>query len=197
MPAVVRVVNPPAAPVIGLPEARQYLKVDDDADDLVIRKLLASAAADAGQECGRGFGVATYSVTFDGFPIVECRAVPIRLPVRPVTEVVALRYRDADGVLVTMPTTDYWVGSQAGVVFPVAGAWPATQTGRPECVEVEFTAGHAPADLPPQAWAAIMLILADRYEHRGDEGDATEWPAVKMDVPLAAKRLLWQLHLGW
>jgi hypothetical protein len=67
--------------------------------------------------------------------------------------------------------------------------WPVTQAGRPEAVEVDFEAGYATvAAIPAEAIQAVLLIVADRYEHRGDEEGR--------EIPPAAHRLLNLLRWG-
>lgn len=190
MPLSVRVVTAPTELPVSLDEAKQHLRVEHTADDALLTRMIRAAAADAGLECGRGLGVARYALTLDSFPGLATLPAVV-LPVRPVlaSPAVAVTYYDEDGAQVAMDAADFWVGYNTGRLFPAAGAWPATQCGRPEAVEVQFSAGSAAAAVPHQAWQAVLLILADRYEHRGDGED-------RRLIPEAARRLLFQLHDG-
>lgn len=189
MPATCTLVTPPADPAVSPSQAKAHLRVTHGLEDDLIVRLARGAAADATAACGLGAGVGTYLATVDGFPVMGgsgCRV--IRLPVRPVVSVAAVRYRDTAGVQQTLSAGRYAHASRSGRVYPVGDGWPATDDG-PESVEVEFTAGLSPAACPPQLVDAILLILGDRYHHRGDGDD-------RLAVPAAALRLLWQLHSG-
>lgn len=193
MAADLRVLTPPSDLAVSLPEAKTHLRISaaDTAEDALLSRMIRAAAAEASAECGLGFGSATYVLTLDGFGTDADRLLgePIRLPVRPVLSVSSVEYFDADGVSTVMPTADYWVGLRKGAIVPAAGHWPLTQARRPESLSVTFVAGEAVATIPHQAWQAILLILADRYEHRGDGAD-------RRPVPESAVRLLRQIHLG-
>jgi hypothetical protein len=208
-----------AACPVPLADAKAHLRVVSTAEDDYVQALLDGATAEAELECGRGFGVSTWKLVVDHFPLSGDwsgaaaagytpgvgyappawwlsgqAAGEIRLPVRPVASVVAVRYYDLAGVQQTVSPSDYWVGGQTARVRSKVG-WPETECGRPEAVEVEFTAGDAAGTLPPQARQAILLILASRYVHRGDEIAAAD-PGRAAEIPPAAKRLLWQLWDG-
>lgn len=204
MGAILRSI-PPASPAVSLATAKAHLRVDHTADDDLITRLLLGACEDAGRECGTGVGAATYTLVLDEFPgpnvpaalLPDYRAVPwghrlrateavIDLGVSPVTAVSAFTYYDESGTLVTLTGADYWLAGPAGRVAPAAGYWPATQPGRPGAVSLTFTAGTTPA---PQIVDAVLLIVGDRYAHRGD-GDG------RKGIPEAARRLLWQVHAG-
>lgn len=186
MPATWELIERPAALPVTLTQAKAHLRVLHAYEDELIGRLAAGACADATAFCGVGAGVGRYRLTLDGFPLD-----PIRLPVRPVVAVVAVAYW-GDGTQRTVAPTDYWVGRRSGRVCQIA-PWPCTQPGRPDAVEVEFFAGLDPVanplSVPPQMADAILLIVGDRYAHRGDGDD-------RRAIPAAAGRLLTQLHTG-
>jgi hypothetical protein len=185
------------------------------AEDTYLQTLLDGATAEAEMDCGRGFGVSTWKMVLDNFPQIEglgagagympaCIAAGVvvgthaegelRIPIRPVVTVTSVKYYDTAGVQQTMDAATYWVAAQTGRIQPKNG-WPETEAMRPEGIEVVFTAGDAAGTLPPQAKSAILLILAARYTHRGDEVPSAD-PTGSSEIPVAAKRLLRQLWSG-
>lgn len=193
MPESLRVVTAPAELPVTLVLAKLHLRVDHAADDDLITAMLKGAAADCSVESGQGVGVGTYAVTLDEFPAgCDAEDLVVRLPVRPVASVTSVAYRDADDEAQTLDAEEYYVGAQTGRLMPVEG-WPATREGRPEAVTVTFTAGTAAASLPHQVIAAVLIILADRYQNRGEEVSASH---SQRPVPPAARRLLAQVSQG-
>lgn len=178
---------------VSLEDAKSHLRVamSDHADDALITRMIFAASVDAAQECGRSFGVSEFRLTLDRFPDFRHHYMTtISLPIRPIVELSNIRYYNCSGVAQTMSDDEYYVGYRTGTISAVGTTWPATQAGRPESVSVDFRAGEPVLNIPHQAWQAILLILADRYEHRGD-GDDRRRP-----VPESALRLLRQLHSG-
>jgi hypothetical protein len=198
--------TPPGSPAVTLATAKAHLRVDHSAEDDLITRLLLGACEDAGRECGTGFGSGTYTLTLDDFPGPDYppstiagyrrwswvwpdkKEVEIRLGVTPVSTVNYVSYYNEAGSQITMDAADYWLAAASGVLAPAAGYWPATQVGRPGAVIVSFAAGLS-GSIPPQATDAILLIVGDRYAHRGDGPE-------RKGIPEAARRLLWQLHPG-
>lgn len=181
MAASLQQVQPPSPLPISMADAKAHLRVTHDRDDALINRMLAGACADAQAESGVGVGIAGYAAVFDEFPPGRC-ALPV--PVAPVLSAV-VEYIDADGNEAELSAPDAWIASRIGKIVPASQSWPATQPGRPEAVHVLFRAGHAAETLPHQVREAVFMILADRYEHRGDGEE-------RQSIPAAAVRLLWQ-----
>jgi uncharacterized phiE125 gp8 family phage protein len=170
--------------IISLAELKARLEVSRADQDALLARLLVEATAQAEGECARQFAPASWTATFDGFP--PCRRC-VALPLAPARSVSAVRYFDALGVSRTMDAGSYYAACRIDPprLVPAShlDAWPETQPGRPEAVEIDFEAGYASvAAVPPEAVAAVLLIVADRYENRGDESGRA--------IPPAAHRLL-------
>jgi uncharacterized phiE125 gp8 family phage protein len=186
---LVQTVAPSEEPVT-LAIAKSHLRVTWNQDDDYISELLKGARDAAEHESGRQFCQATYALTLDDFPR-GCEAdnydIEIRLPVGPVLGVSSITYRDEDGATQTLSTDDYAVGVRTGRIAPVS-FWPATDPEAIDNVTVTFTAGYGGRDaVPGRAKDAIRLILADRYENRGD--NVSNFLADR-EIPAAALRLL-------
>jgi uncharacterized phiE125 gp8 family phage protein len=167
-------VTPPDDPVTVMC-AKLHLRVDHYDDDALIAALIKSAAGmiDGPDGIGYALEAQTWLLTLDEFPRSDGR---IRVPLRPVVTIDAVRYLDADGVEQTIAAENYRVSIQGGVgiLTPVV-SWPVP-LDTPGAVRVEFTAGSG---TPAPLRAAILLMIGHLYEHR-------EAVAANMaEVPLA------------
>lgn len=196
-------VTPPIDLDTLLPAVKAHLLLSDGDSDEQISRMIAGAAAACSRHCGRGFGLATYAYTLDGFPgqpqpsagnqytwLGDWPAYPadirIRLPLAPLVSA-SVTYFDVNGDSQTMAGGAVWVGRRTGQLSPAAGVWPITQWGRPEAIEVQFVAGDPLTAIPPQALRAILLTAGSWWGNRADEGAG---------IPPAAKLLLAQLDRG-
>lgn len=168
----VQLATPPTEPVLELDRVKQHLGVaHDDDDDLIALYLDAATAAVEGPS---GIGIplrsATYKLTLDAFP---CGCITI--PLRPVTAVTSVSYKDTAGVTQTLAPAAYVADIATGTISrAIGGSWPSTAV-LPGSVTVTFTAGFEtiPADLQ----AAILLMVGHYYRNReavvGTEGSVT------------------------
>ena len=187
----------PTAEPVTLAIAKAHLRVTWTDDDDYIAELIAGARDAAETECGRAFITRTYTLTLADFPRLYSQDCghDILLPVGPVGSVTGITYTDSAGATQTLATTDYSVGAKTARISPVV-SWPTTYYPySPENVTVTYTAGFGPtyASVPAAARAAVLLILADRYENRGD--NMSNFLADR-PIPAAALRLLGGLRDG-
>ena len=195
------VVTGPAAEPVTLAEAKRHLRVEHDADDTLIRGLIAAARDWCQAETQRQFMPATYRLTLDAFP-GDCgwpagagfptRAGAILLPFGPVTAVSSVTYYDSTGTSQTLSASLYQsaLDREPPFVAPAPGeAWPTAEAGRAAAVTVNYTCGYAGAAAVPDAIKAAMLVLiGQRYEQRGDDQVLT--PAAAAAVHPAVRALL-------
>lgn len=183
----VQVVTPPTEEPVTLTEAKARLRVDGTEEDTDVAALIAECREACEDETQRAFVTQTLTATFDRFPIGE-----FHLPRPPLQSVAWVKYYDLSGTLQTLDPSLYHVAAagEPGRIRHAFGIiWPFTQFGRPEAVQVQYVAGYGGASaVPGKAKAAIKLLMADRYMHRGD-GSPEEFPA-------ACRRLLNSLEFG-
>ena len=168
--------------------AQCYADPADAAVTLVLDGYGTAARGLAERHTGRALAARTVTVQMAGFP---GGAVPVILPVEPVSAVTAVRYTAADGTLVTMDPAEYQaaLGFSPPLLAPAPNTyWPATQCGRLVGVEIDLTLG---AVCPPEAKQAILLAVGYWFAHRGDGGDPE-----RDGLPPAALRLLNLLDTG-
>ncbi len=183
-----KLITAPEVEPVSLANAKARLAVtitDMDTDlDLMIAECREAAEAECG---GRAFITQTWSMFLDKFPSGRTILIP-RPPLQTVTWV---KYYDAAGEQQTLGAEAYTVavGQEPGrLVLKASGAWPVTEAGRPEAVEVRFVCGYggAAADVPAKVRAAVLLTLAARFDD----------PTGEVDIPPAARRVLHSLETG-
>lgn len=166
----VLVITPPD-PVVTLEQAKAHLKVDADDEDVLIEAYVAAATGHIdGPDgwLGRALGAQVLEARCDA----GCGSV-IRLPFRPIIELVSVSYLDGSGVeqMADLDAFDL----RGCDLAPVASSWPwAAGSSRAEAVRVRYRAGY-PDDpsgseprstLPPAIRAAILLMIGDLYRNR-------------------------------
>jgi uncharacterized phiE125 gp8 family phage protein len=197
---------PPAAEPVSRDIAKSHLRVTWSGDDAYIDELIAGARQHAERECGLQFVTAQYRLYLDDFPrdwedtglsfgrnVTRAPFGTVQLPLSPIASVDAIRYLDMAGVSQTLDPATYSAGVTTSRVVPITG-WPIVHYYSVENVQIDFTAGFGgPAQVPADARAAILLILADRYINRGD--DTAKFLADRQ-IPAGALRLLRNLRDG-
>lgn len=179
-----QVVAPTGDLPVTLAVAKAHLNVVHDDDDALITALIAAAIAEFEAVTAMKMRSETREATFNRFP-GSSKGV-LTLPHRPVTAVSSVKYFDSAGVEQTMvANTDYQVtlGFKAQVVVGPEKTWPVTQLGKAESVAVRYVVGGS---VPDDVVGALKIMVADRYENRGDNAKAK-------DVPAAARRVM-ELH---
>lgn len=176
---------------ISLAEVKAHLRVEHANDDAVIEALILSSVDGVSRDLNRALAEEVWEAYLDGF----CHS--IELPRVPLIGVTWIKYLDTDGNEQTLATSVY---SVRGIGEDLAGeavlayqqSWPSTR-GVPDAVTVRFSAGYqAGSGGSPGTWdgpnavkAALLLIVAHRYEHREVGVVGTIWT----DFPDAADLL--------
>lgn len=177
-----KLIEPPAEEPVSLQETRTHLRLETGEDDYIAGLIVvARRFCEAFQS--RAYVTQTWDLFMDAFP-----AGCIKIPLPPLQSVEFIKYKDSSGDLQTLNSSEYLMDpySEPGLIFRAYGkSWPATY---PEVnsVQIRFVAGHGDAaDIPPEVKHAILLKIADLYEHRGgDEG-------VDKNINEAIESLLW------
>jgi uncharacterized phiE125 gp8 family phage protein len=175
----------PASEPVSTTEAKARLKLTGSDYDTDLSQLITDCRIAAEAECQRAFITQTWTLTLRRFP--AGREIPIPRP--PLASVTHVKYYDTSDAQQTLSSSDYYVvtGLEPGLVaLKSSSSWPATMD-RPDAVEIRFIAGVAAGSLAPQVKAAILLILADRFEN----------PAGEIAIPPAARRMLDGLETGY
>lgn len=164
------VIEPPAEPVVSLPELKAFLRVDGDEEDGLITSLAEAAEGMVRSATGRTLATTTYQLTLGGFPRYGARLILQRPPILSVESVT---YRDKDGTERELhETANYYIANATDVqgeppaLVPVSSHWPGTAE-HPEAVTITYKAGYGTgADVPHRLRLAIMALTAHWYETR-------------------------------
>lgn len=96
--------------IISTSEYKIWAGISGSAQDAVIAVLIASAQATLERFTGRDFDGATFTEYYNG------GGTTIQLKNYPITSITSLQYRDAAGNLTSIPTTDWRVDLDTGIV---------------------------------------------------------------------------------
>lgn len=161
-----KVLEPPSAEPVTLAEAKEHLRVTDDAEDAYISSLIRQARELCEEIQGRAYLQQRQQFMLERWPVGR----RILLPRPPLASVDAIRYVNAYGQTVTVDPAMYRMdaATEPGAVVLAPGqSWPseALDVGLP--ITIEYTAGYDdPARIPANAIHAIKLLIAHAYEHR-------------------------------
>lgn len=161
-------IEPPVSEPISLSEAKNYLRVAHDAEDALIASTISAARIQVESWTRRALITQTWRIVLDRWP----SSATIVSPVSPLREVSAARVRDETGEAQPLDT-DIFIANTAsspGLIVLDAGRViePGQQTAG---IEIDIEAGYGTAaDVPAPLVQAIRLLLARRYEYRGESG---------------------------
>lgn len=156
------VIDPPAA-IVSLEEAKAHLRVDDAGEDTLIQGLVAAATGMIDGPTGwlgRALGRQTLELRRCGFP--SCGW--IALPYRPIATIVSVSYDDAAGAPQILDPASYRLYDRVLITTPNL-TWPDAAS-HPESLRVRYSAGYEAGKVPPNALAAIKLMVGDLYRYR-------------------------------
>ena len=154
---------PPAAEPITLAEAKAYLKIDAQDEDLLVQSLVTAARVHLEALTGRAFVTQTWRIIRDIWPANGILA----LPIAPIASISAVRVTTASGV-VSVPLTGLRLDGRGAPARLSWAAAPPSPTVGMAGIEIECVAGYgAPADVPAPLAQAIRLLAAHWFENRG------------------------------
>jgi uncharacterized phiE125 gp8 family phage protein len=156
----------PAVEPVTLAEAKAHLRVDGTAEDTLIASLIVTARLHVEAAIGLALITQSWSYFLDCWP----SGPALKLPLRPVQSISAVRLYATDDAITTLDPDLYLLdgtGNPTRLIRHGALAWPTP--GRiANGIEVAFTAGYgeAAADVPNPIRHAVLLLTAHWYEHR-------------------------------
>jgi uncharacterized phiE125 gp8 family phage protein len=152
----------PSGSVVSVDEVKAQSRVELDAEDLLIERLIAAATQQIDGPYGIGvcMQTQTWELARDCFPLF------FKLPLYPVQSVDSITYIDQAGAEQTLDSSVYRVDTHsnpARITLEWNQTWPTARLIS-NSVKVTFTAGYnnVPADLKH----ALILLVAHWYENR-------------------------------
>ena len=170
---------------VTLVEAKEWMRIDHDLDDMLITSLIEAATGHTQDLTRRQWVDDTKTVYWDTFP------AEFVLPWTPIdlAAVTTLKYYNTAGVQTTLPAAYYEEDADSvpsRVRLSYGYEWPALQD-RTDAIELIWVAGYGTeAEVPEPPKIAIKMLVAHWYENREA---ATDGRPV-LEVPMAAKALL-------
>ncbi|HJZ42692.1 MAG TPA: head-tail connector protein [Hyphomicrobiaceae bacterium] len=176
----------PAAEPITLAEAKAHMRVDGTAEDTLVSSLIITSRLHIEAALGLAFITQAWSYFLDAWPASR----EVRLPLRPVQSITAVRLYAADESIETVPADTYMLDGAANparLVRNDTAAWPKPSRAA-NGIEIAFVAGYGnlAASVPAPIRQAILLLVAHWYEHR----EPVELGAPGVPVPPMVSELL-------
>ncbi len=153
---------------------------DEDTD---IARYIKTARRHCEKFQNRAYVTQTWDLFLDRFPAAE----EIRIPLPPLQSVTWVKYKDTAQILQTWDPANYIVDTArepGRVALAYGKSWPST-IEEIQSVQIRFVCGYGlAADVPAEVKQAILLKVADLYEHRGDQ-------VADPNIERAIEDLLW------
>jgi len=165
MTPLTRLTSPVAEP-LSLAEIKAHLRIETDAEDGLIAGYLIAAREAVERYLRRALISQGWQLALDCWP-----EAPVRFPRPPLIGVDAVRIFDTDGGSSLVDPTRYHVESRAepGFLLPAQGESLPRPERRHGGIEIDFTAGFGESwnDVPSPIRQALLMMIAELYEHRG------------------------------
>jgi uncharacterized phiE125 gp8 family phage protein len=173
--------TPPAEEPVTLAQAKTWLKVETDDEDALIAALIPAARARAEWHTGRAFVTQGWTLWLDR--LGDCVELPLP-PLVSVTSVTLYAPDDAARVL----TNDQYRVDVPGRRVIFGEAHPDLRACN--AAAIAFTCGYGDvANVPAPIASAILLLVAQLYEHRGDEAAPMPDQALALLAPYRVMKL--------
>lgn len=156
---------------VSVSDLKDHLNVaqSDTSQDAKIESLIEAAKERIERDIDRILMTSTFVYSGPSF------SNPLRINLKPVTNILSVKYYDDDGVLQTLDPADYrYIDSSQELVPAFGTEFPAVPSGLPDGVQIEFTAGYgASADCMPRLiQAAIKLCVGKWFYDPAQESSA-------------------------
>lgn len=182
----VTVVTPPAEEPISRAEARLHMRVDATDEDSLIDNLIVAVRRHAEGFTGRTFVTTTFDLFLDAFPTEDNGTIFVPGP--PLSSVATVKYIDLNGAEQTVASSVYDEDTDrepGRIALAFNESWPSARTDI-QAVTVRYVAGYgAASDVLDDIKAAILLGVADLFEHRETQSE------IRLEENPAFKSLLW------
>ena len=156
----------PSAEPVTIEELRDWLRLDDTAQDATLARLITAGRMALEQAIQRRIMIERWRLTLDAWPLA--RIVP--LPVSPVQAIAAVRVYDGNGQPQLLASEAYRL-SHCGLMPRLKLEGEVPKPGiRESGIEIDMVAGYGatPGDVPGPLRMALRLLVTRWHENRGD-----------------------------
>lgn len=171
----------PAAEPVTVAEAKAHLRIDHNAEDVLIGSLILTSRLHIEAALGIALISQGWRLLLDRWP----SGTIVRVPLRPLIAVQEIRVRAADGPPAVVAALEYAVDAASAEprIIRVAAKWPETGLAA-HGIEIDLVAGFgtAASDVPQPIRQAVLLLVAHWYEHRDPIEIGSEATAIPMGI---------------
>lgn len=173
-------VTAPTIEPLSLEDAKTHLNVSGTSKDTYIEGLIKTARRQVERYLNRVLITQSWKVYYDCWqhelliPFGNLQIATYSVGPPEVLASPVVKYRNLEGTLTTLTESDfYWVVTNtdpARIVRKYDATYPELQYGRPDAIEIAFTAGYGAtsAAIPDEIKHAMKLLITNYYENRGD-----------------------------
>jgi uncharacterized phiE125 gp8 family phage protein len=157
--------SPPAVEPATVAEAKAHMRIDTDAEDILIGSLVLTSRLHIETALSLALITQSWKLTLDRWP----QSREIELPLAPLRSVGGVRVIDASGNATTVSDQSYLVDVASR---PPRLIWnnsvPPLPGRAAKGIEIDLTAGFgdSAASVPAPLKHAILMLTAHWYEHR-------------------------------
>lgn len=197
-----KLITPPAEPVVSVADLKLYLRVDNSLEDSRIEVMEAAAVRKLEEITSHKFVNQTWDVFLDQWPlststrwwdgVVEAPISSVVSPSRNITlplgiasslEEFSTYSDDQEFPEVVSNYIFDTVGPRARVGLKLSGVWPTTVLRPNNGIRFRVVVGFGAAiDVPKDIQQAVKEFVAHMYENRGDQNEMSIPPHILMLV---------------
>jgi uncharacterized phiE125 gp8 family phage protein len=161
-------VTGPSVEPITTDEAKTHLNVSGTSKDTYIGTLITTARRQIERYLNRVLINQAWKVYYD------CWQHEMYIPFGKVSAVSSVKYYNTAGTLTPLTESDYyWIVTTTDpgkIVRKYDVTYPELQDGRPDAIEIAFTAGYGAAAtaIPDEIKHATKLLVGNYFEQRSD-----------------------------
>ncbi len=178
--------TPPAIEPVSIADAKAHLRLETNADDLVVAALIVAARQQIETSLQVCLIARTFALFLDAWPEPN---VPVTVPVAPVVDLIAVRSFAPDDISTTLELANFEFdpGPPARIARR-GGIGTFGRLRRMNAIEFTFAAGFGPSqsDIPQSIRQAVLHRVTQLYEHRGSSTEGV--PPLPVDPLIAPWR---------
>ena len=160
-----RLITPPAEPVVTVAEAKAHTRIPHDEEDALVETYINAATQHFdgfSGVLGRCLVTQTWRLTYSAWDVSFGLVFPD-------VESAVLTYTDENEATQTVAAGDYFIrpGHPDRLAFVSGYSWPSLYAGGADAIQIDVTAGYgAAANVPAGIKAAILLMVGHLYANR-------------------------------
>lgn len=158
-------ISQPSEPIIPLEEVKTYLKIENDLEDTLVLSLL-----DAAEDAANKYMLRYIRETkFEYFEQSSASTIMLR----------RARFSSVDKVSILVGAD--WVETEDFEISSDSDIYGVVNIGTPHSAcRIQFTVGFK--EVPPALKTAILIIVANMYENRGDDAEYSVIPQMAKQI---------------